>query len=62
MNVARAKQIAESGEIIPVYYEDTQVVIQHVDEKNETARVYPRNNPEYEQEVPLQMLREEENA
>jgi len=62
MNVARAKEIAESGEIVPVFYEETQVVIQRVDEKNETARIYPKDHPEYEQEVPLRMLHEKSNT
>jgi small acid-soluble spore protein H (minor) len=59
MEVTRAKQIAESGEIIPVTYEGKQVLIQHVDEDQETARIYPKESPEEEIEVPVRLLHEE---
>jgi small acid-soluble spore protein H (minor) len=59
MQITRAKQIAESGEIVPVTYEGKLVLIQHVDEKNETARIYEKENPENEMEVPIRLLREE---
>jgi small acid-soluble spore protein H (minor) len=59
MEVVRAKQIAESGKIVPVTYEGQQVMIQHVDEKREMARIYLKNKPEEEMEVPLRLLQEE---
>jgi small acid-soluble spore protein H (minor) len=59
MNVNRAKQIAESGEIVYVTYEGRQVLIQHVDEKNETARIYPQDDPEKEMVVPVRLLNEQ---
>lgn len=40
MEVIRAKQIAKSGKIVPVTYEGQQVMIQHVDEEREMARIY----------------------
>jgi small acid-soluble spore protein H (minor) len=59
MEVVRAKQIAESGKIVPVTYEGQQVMIQHVDEKREMARIYLKNKPEEEMEVPVRLLQEE---
>jgi small acid-soluble spore protein H (minor) len=59
MEVVRAKQIAESGKIVPVTFEGQQVMIQHVDEKREMARIYLKNNPEEEMEVPVRLLQEE---
>uniref|UniRef100_A0A7U3YEQ6 Small acid-soluble spore protein, H-type n=1 Tax=Geobacillus sp. (strain Y4.1MC1) TaxID=581103 RepID=A0A7U3YEQ6_GEOS0 len=55
----RAKQIAESGKIVPVTYEGQQVMIQHVDEEREMARIYRKNDPEKEWEVPVRLLQEE---
>ncbi|EZP76947.1 small acid-soluble spore protein, H-type [Parageobacillus genomosp. 1] len=59
MEVVRAKQIAESGKIVPVTFEGQQVMIQHVDEKREMARIYLKNKPEEEMEVPVRLLQEE---
>jgi small acid-soluble spore protein H (minor) len=59
MEVTRAKQIAESGEIVPVTYGGRQVFIQHVDEKNGTARIYPKENTEEEMVVSIRLLNEE---
>jgi small acid-soluble spore protein H (minor) len=59
MEVTRAKQITESGEVIPVTYEGRYVLIQHVDEERETARIYPKESPGEEIEVPIRLLHEE---
>ncbi|MDZ5471633.1 H-type small acid-soluble spore protein [Bacillus sp. 31A1R] len=59
MNVGRAKEIVESAEIHNVSYEGSPVIIQHVDEKSKMARIYYRQNPEEEQDVPVMSLIEE---
>lgn len=59
MEVIHAKQIAESGKVVPVTYEGQQVMIQHVDEAREMARIYVKNRPEKEMEVPVRFLQEE---
>jgi small acid-soluble spore protein H (minor) len=59
MNIGRAKEIAESPEIINVTYDGTPVIIQHVDEASKMARIYSRKNPEDEREVPVLNLIEE---
>jgi small acid-soluble spore protein H (minor) len=56
MNAQRAKEIAASPVMANVTYEGVPIYIQNVDEKNETARIYPLNQPENEQEVPLTSL------
>ncbi|WP_017437466.1 H-type small acid-soluble spore protein [Saccharococcus caldoxylosilyticus] len=58
MEMVRAKQIAESGKIVPVTYEGQQVMIQHVDEEWKMARIYLKNKPEEEMEVPVRLLQE----
>ncbi|BDG35570.1 H-type small acid-soluble spore protein [Saccharococcus caldoxylosilyticus] len=58
MEMVRAKQIAESGKIVPVTYEGQQVMIQHVDEERKMARIYLKNKPEEEMEVPVRLLQE----
>ncbi|MBA2875523.1 H-type small acid-soluble spore protein [Thermaerobacillus caldiproteolyticus] len=58
MEVMRAKQIAETGEIIPVMYEGKQVFIQHVDEERKMARIYLKERSEEEMEVPVRLLQE----
>jgi small acid-soluble spore protein H (minor) len=35
------------------------VFIQHVDEKNEMARIYEQENPDKEMVVPIRLLHEE---
>ncbi|MDF1509849.1 H-type small acid-soluble spore protein [Robertmurraya sp. DFI.2.37] len=60
MNIGRAKEIAESAEVHNVTYEGLPVIIQHVDEQTKTARIYSKQNPEYEQNVPILNLIEEE--
>lgn len=56
MNNQRAQEIAVSPTMIDVTYNGTPIYIQHVDEKNETARIYPLDKPENEQSVPLSSL------
>lgn len=59
MNVGRAKEIVESAEMFNVTYEGTPVIIQHVDEKTKTARIYSKTEPELERDVPVLNLIEE---
>lgn len=59
MNAQRAKEIAASPVMANVTYNGTPIYIQHVNEADETARIYPLNEPENEQEVSLDSLREE---
>jgi small acid-soluble spore protein H (minor) len=59
MNVGRAKEIAESMEMIGVTYEGTPVIIQHVDDNTKMARIYYKSDPETEREVPVLNLIEE---
>ncbi len=56
MNNQRAQEIAVSPVMVDVTYNGTPIYIQHVDDKNETARIYPLNQPENEQSVPLSSL------
>ncbi|SDO54534.1 small acid-soluble spore protein H (minor) [Paenibacillus sp. yr247] len=56
MNNQRAQEIAVSPIMANVTYNGTPVYIQNVDDKNETARIYPLDQPESEQEVPLSSL------
>jgi small acid-soluble spore protein H (minor) len=59
MNIQRAKEISISPVMANVTYNGVPIFIQHVDEMNETARIYPFNQPENEQEVPLNSLNED---
>lgn len=56
MNIQRAQEIAVSPVMEDVTYNGKSIYIQQVDEKNETARIYPLDQPENEQEVPLSSL------
>ncbi len=56
MNKQRATEIAASSVMANVSHEGVPIYIQHVDEANETARIYPLDQPENEQEVPLNNL------
>ncbi|MCZ8517775.1 small acid-soluble spore protein H [Paenibacillus filicis] len=58
MNGQRATEIAASPIMANVTYNGIPIYIQNVDEKNETARIYPLHEPENEQEVPLYSLEE----
>ncbi|WP_078593395.1 H-type small acid-soluble spore protein [Evansella clarkii] len=59
MNRMRAKEISESPDTIKVTYQGTPVYIQHVNDDSETARVFPLDEPEKEQEVQLAHLIED---
>nr|WP_106783247.1 small acid-soluble spore protein H [Lysinibacillus timonensis] len=61
MNIQRAQEIAESGHLAKVFYNGERVYIQHVDEQKETARIYPLDDPQNEQEVSLASLKEKLN-
>ncbi len=58
MNTQRAKEISESMEQTSVTFQGMSVMIQHVDETNETARVYEATNPNRELTVPINSLEE----
>lgn len=58
MNKQRAQEIAASPVMANVTYNGVQIYIQNVDENNETARIYPLNQPQSEQEVPVSSLME----
>jgi small acid-soluble spore protein H (minor) len=56
MNTQRAKEIAASPVMANVTYNGVPVYIQQVDEKNESARIYPLDQPQNEQTVPVNSL------
>ena len=56
MNKQRAQEIATSSILANVTYNEVPIYIQNVNENNETARIYPLNEPENEQNVPLTNL------
>ncbi|MCY7778604.1 small acid-soluble spore protein H [Bacillus haynesii] len=58
MNTQRAQEIVESPDMVDVTYNGRPIYIQHVNEQNETARIFPLGQPENEQEVPLANLEE----
>ncbi|WP_173916732.1 small acid-soluble spore protein H [Halobacillus sp. Marseille-Q1614] len=60
MEAQRAQEIAQSPVMVNVTYNQQPIYIQHVDEKNETARIYPLENPENELEVSLNELNEQQ--
>ena len=45
MNIQRAKELSVSSELANVNFQGMPVTIQHVDESNETARIYEVKNP-----------------
>ncbi|MDD9268287.1 small acid-soluble spore protein H [Paenibacillus sp. GCM10023248] len=59
MNPQRAMEIADSPVMANVTCNGVPIYIQHVDEGNETARIYPLDQPENEQQVPLSSLIEQ---
>ena len=59
MHIQRAQEIAASPVMENVIYNGIPIYIQHVDEKNGTARIYPLHEPENEQEVALEKLEEQ---
>jgi len=56
MNKQRAIEISNSPVMANVTLDGIPVYIQHVDEQRETARIYPLDEPENEQEVSLNSL------
>ncbi len=58
MNVQRAQEIAESPTLANVTFNGVRVYIQNVDENKGTARIFPIDDSENEQEVALSDLRE----
>ena len=59
MNSQRAKEIVASPSMVDVICDCVPIYIQHVDEKNETSRIYPLGQPENEKEVALSQLNEQ---
>ncbi|MCD9020901.1 small acid-soluble spore protein H [Cohnella silvisoli] len=59
MNTQRAAEIAASPDMKNVTFQEKPVYIQHVDEQNETARIYALDNPEQEQDVSVNRLFEQ---
>ncbi len=59
MNRQRAEEIAASAIMANVSYNGTPVYIQNVDDQANTARIFPLDNPEHEQTVNLDELRED---
>jgi small acid-soluble spore protein H (minor) len=59
MNVQRAQEIAASPVLADVLCNGMPIYIQHVDENKGTARIYPLDEPENEQEVTLANLQEQ---
>lgn len=58
MNYQRAQEIADSPVMANVNYRGVSIYIQNVDELSEMARIYPLDQPENEQSVPLHSLTE----
>ena len=56
MNKQRATEIAASSVMANVSHEGVPIYIQHVDEANETARIYPLDQPENEQRSSFKQL------
>jgi small acid-soluble spore protein H (minor) len=59
MNVGRAKEILDSADMINVTYEGNAVIIQNVDEQTKMARIYSKQTPDEERDVPVLKLIEE---
>ncbi|MRH44314.1 H-type small acid-soluble spore protein [Aquibacillus halophilus] len=59
MNPQRAKEIVDSPTMVNVMHEGNPIYIQHVNDNEGTARVFPVDEPQNEKEVPLDSLREE---
>ena len=58
MDEQRAQEIAHSPDMKHVTYEGTPIYIQHVDEENGKARIFPVDQPEEEQSVSVNSLME----
>lgn len=59
MNKRRAQEIAASPVMANVTLNGVPIYIQNVDESNETARIYPLDEPVKEQQVSLANLTEQ---
>ncbi|WP_186578633.1 H-type small acid-soluble spore protein [Aquibacillus kalidii] len=59
MDIQRAKEIVDSLSMITVTYEGKPIFIQQVHEESDSARVFPIDHPQQEQEVPLESLQEQ---
>lgn len=60
MNTQRAQEIVDSPVMVDVTYNGKAIYIQDVNRDSETARIFPLDEPENEQEVPLTSLEEHE--
>jgi len=58
VNTQRAKEIATSPVMANVTLNEVPVYIQHVDEETNMARVYPLDDPDQEESVPVDSLLE----
>ncbi|WII40182.1 H-type small acid-soluble spore protein [Paenibacillus thiaminolyticus] len=58
MNTQRAIEISASPVMADVTYQGEPVYIQHVNEEDGIARIYPLSHPEEERDVPVNMLSE----
>ncbi|WP_289141834.1 small acid-soluble spore protein H [uncultured Brevibacillus sp.] len=58
MTNERAKEIAASPVMANVTCNGLPIYIQHVDEATDMARIYPLGEPENEQDVPVNSLKE----
>lgn len=59
MDRQRAEEIASSPNTAQVTLNGVPVYIQNVHEQQDIARIYPLDEPENEQEVPLAQLKEQ---
>jgi small acid-soluble spore protein H (minor) len=60
MDSQRAKEILESTHMISVTMSGIPIYIQKVNEDQQTARVFPLDEPNHEQEVTLDKLVEQQ--
>lgn len=60
MDRNRAKEILDAPHMIQVRMAGIPVYIQKVNETEQTAQIFPIDEPDHEQIVPLQQLVEEE--
>ena len=58
MDINRAKEIAASPIMTRVSHNGTQIYIQGVDEKSQTARIYHLKNPDEKHNVHVSELQE----
>jgi small acid-soluble spore protein, H-type len=58
LDINRAKEIAASPIMADVRFNGVPVYIQHVDDANETARIYPLDQPDQETSVAVRSLSE----